>query len=334
MDKSYKGTSLDLSLIYDNEQITLNQNEQANAILDNLYDKFEMNKENFNKGIDNPDHLYVKADSLLYLTLNYLYINSIDFPEISFTFLNNDIIFNIVGDYYEFLITVGEDYYKLEYKDIQNNIQNYQSNNIILVINTIKAIFEDLIIKLNINRSISQYLYSEIGWDLTRIPKEEEKYLKTMEINEIKKFLNSSNPQPKNLYQKISLENRDKILRFFEEMESNVCEIAELQDNWDSEGSSAIKPETIVIAEELSFNLLISLMKNTSNFEEFPEINPSGNGIDIEWDTDQFELLIHIKGEENSNIGIYMKFFDNNRIFKIVSSLLDIYNIYSSLVVD
>ena len=136
------------------------------------------------------------------------------------------------------------------------------------------------------------------------------------------------------MYQKISLENRDKILRFFEEMESNVCEIAELQDNWDSEGSSAIKPETIVIAEELSFNLLISLMKKTSNFEEFPEINPSGNGIDIEWDTDQFELLIHIKGEENSNIGIYMKFFDNNRIFKIESSLLDIYNIYSSLVVD
>ena len=166
--KSLGGTSPDLSLYYDNE-IQINAQLKKIVTIFKTYDNFSNNnKQYFKNKIKNAKELFEKTEVFFILILKYLFENSIEIPNIRFSAFNDGIDINIVGSHFKFLITVYEDVYALAYRDELKNSQSKQNKDLNSIINTMKGIYEDDIKNLNINRSISEYIYPKIqpGWFL------------------------------------------------------------------------------------------------------------------------------------------------------------------------
>lgn len=166
--KSLDGTSLDLTFYYNKENQRQFQEKQIEEIF-KTFDIFSSTSKNYFKNkTKNSKELFEKSELVFVLILGYLYKNSIEIPKIRFSSFNDGIDINISGNHFKFLITVYEDVYALAYRDELKKSLSRQTDDIESIINTIKGIYEDDIKKLNIKRSISEYLYPEIktGWSL------------------------------------------------------------------------------------------------------------------------------------------------------------------------
>ena len=108
--------------------------------------------------------------------------------------------------------------------------------------------------------------------------------------------------QIKNLFLSVKA-SREKMLEDL--LEKRVSYILNLSKNWDDNGAENFKKHTL---ERVS-NLLKKVFQDLWNQmidAPFPLISPVPDGsVDINWETDIFELLINIPAKENLLVNLY-----------------------------
>lgn len=78
-----------------------------------------------------------------------------------------------------------------------------------------------------------------------------------------------------------------------------------LKNNWDEEGSKGYDIELWDRTIKLLKNLLFNLWDNLLDVP-IPSILPSPDGsFDLNWETDMFELLVNIPGDNHESVSIY-----------------------------
>jgi hypothetical protein len=83
-------------------------------------------------------------------------------------------------------------------------------------------------------------------------------------------------------------------------------EILKLKDNWDDEGSPAIKKETLKKAIEFIKKQAEIFWDKKMKHIDVPEILPGPNGsIDILWDKEKYELLLNFPADKERVISYY-----------------------------
>ena len=91
-------------------------------------------------------------------------------------------------------------------------------------------------------------------------------------------------------------------------------QILQLEDDWDTEGSKGYKEETWKSTIDFLIDYATRIYKTHRQFIDIPRVHPGSNGsIDIEWDGDEYSLLINIA--ESSRIATF--YFYNLREQKI-----------------
>jgi hypothetical protein len=87
--------------------------------------------------------------------------------------------------------------------------------------------------------------------------------------------------------------------------------IMNLPDNWDGNGAPSFTENTFERASFLLKNILNKLWNNMDEIP-IPLIQPVPDGsIDINWETDKFELLINISPETNKQVNVYGEKIDS-----------------------
>ena len=103
-------------------------------------------------------------------------------------------------------------------------------------------------------------------------------------------------------YTYIDLEIKEELINIFDE---NRNYILNLSDNWDGYGAQPFNEGTLNRAYILIENILNHFLINQIDIS-IPLIQPVADGsIDINWETDEFELLINISSESNKQVNLY-----------------------------
>ena len=98
-------------------------------------------------------------------------------------------------------------------------------------------------------------------------------------------------------------------------IEKSMNYILSLENNWDGEESIEFSLETLVRAEQVITKIYNNLNRNLKSHTTIPSILPSGKGsIDIQWDTEFFEIALNVPEDSNTPIGIYAEDKNKNEI--------------------
>lgn len=95
----------------------------------------------------------------------------------------------------------------------------------------------------------------------------------------------------------ITTENPEKVPEWVEPVLSKLCEILELQENWDSYGAHSIKVETAIDA----IMMLSAIGDNIITPAVFPVCN---GGVQLEWHSDGFDCEIEIEASGRVRIAL------------------------------
>lgn len=104
------------------------------------------------------------------------------------------------------------------------------------------------------------------------------------------------------MYTYTKLERKEELDNTFEKYKNYILN---LSYNWDGYGAQPFNEETLRRAYNLSENILDHFWNDIIDIS-IPLIQPVPDGsIDINWETDEFELLINISPESNKQVNLY-----------------------------
>jgi len=94
--------------------------------------------------------------------------------------------------------------------------------------------------------------------------------------------------------------------RMLEELlDKRISHILNLPDNWDDNGAEKFRKETLEHASNLLKNIFQDLWNQMID-APFPLISPVPDGsVDINWETETFELLINVPARDNLLVNLY-----------------------------
>ncbi|SMD44440.1 hypothetical protein SAMN00777080_3061 [Aquiflexum balticum DSM 16537] len=98
---------------------------------------------------------------------------------------------------------------------------------------------------------------------------------------------------------------------FSDRFESEIKEVASLNDNWDEEG--ALKPDSENLKHAVLFIIFYgnSLLKNLGKFLPYPEVNPCRDGsIDLVWRDNSSFLIINFRDQSGQVANFYFDQYD------------------------
>ena len=88
-------------------------------------------------------------------------------------------------------------------------------------------------------------------------------------------------------------------------LDKRVNHILNLSENWDDNGAEKFKKETLERVSNLLKKILQELWDQMVDVP-FPLISPVPDGsVDINWETDKFELLINVPAKDNLLVNLY-----------------------------
>lgn len=103
-------------------------------------------------------------------------------------------------------------------------------------------------------------------------------------------------------YTYTKLERKEELNNTFEKYKNYILN---LSYNWDGYGAQPFNEETLGRTYNLLENILDHFWNNMIEIS-IPLIQPVPDGsIDINWETDEFELLINISPESNKQVNLY-----------------------------
>jgi len=100
----------------------------------------------------------------------------------------------------------------------------------------------------------------------------------------------------------IKMDKKEELIHLFEKYRGYILELPE---NWDGYGAPSFNNEILKRVSNLLEKVFQSLWNEMIEIS-LPLIQPVPDGsVDINWETDKFELLVNIPSEDNKLVNIY-----------------------------